>query len=451
VNVRGDVSATSGGERAAHGPRRRICLFGASADTGNLGLAALMEATLCGLLSRLENPQVTVFDNGIGLRRSTLTVGGEPVEVALRGARIGRRYWLPESLWNMRVSGWLGGLSNPNVDVIDRADAVLDLSGGDSFTDLYGRTRFQLVALPKLVALQRGTPLILLPQTYGPFATARVRHVAARVVRGARMAWARDLDSYAALRDLLGDRFDPARHRRGVDVAFLLESRRPHAAVAAPLEAWLSADPDSPVAGLGVSGLVHGAAGAAERFGLRADYPHVIGELVRRLVADAGARVVLVPHVRGRGAESDDRACEAVVAGLGPTARERVLMLPAGLDAGGTKWLIRHLDWFCGTRMHSTIAALSSGVPSAAIAYSGKTRGVFATCGQEAWVADARSDDTATVVERIWRSWDGRERIAPSLRQRLVPVRAEAEAQMDAIAEACGQRAPDAGPTTGAG
>lgn len=425
------------GTARAGGTGPRLCLFGASADTGNLGVSALMESTLAGLARRLEQPAVTVFDNGRGQRWATLPLDGEPLAYRLRGARIGRRYWRPESLWNMRVRGWLGGLGNPGVRDVDRADAVLDISGGDSFTDLYGPRRFQLVALPKLIALQRGTPLVLLPQTYGPFDSPRARRTAARIVRGAAMAWARDPDSYAALQALLGAAFDPARHRRGVDVAFLLEPRRPRDHVARPLEDWLAAGDGAPVVGLGVSGLIYGDPAAAAQFGLAADYRAVVGELAQRLVTGAGARLVLVPHVRGSGQESDDRACADMLDRLEPSARERVLMLPAGLGAAETKWAISRLDWFCGTRMHSTIAALSSGVPAAAIAYSGKTRGVFATCGVEAWVADARTEGTAAVVERVWRSFQARAEVASLLRRRGPGVRAEAGAQMDAIAAAC--------------
>lgn len=441
------MTARPGGEHA-HGtaPATRLCLFGASADTGNLGLAALMESTLTGLVRRLTGPEVTVFDNGLGARQGSLPVDGRPFAYRLRGARIGRRYWRSESLWNMRVSGWLGGLGNPGVRTIGRADAVLDLSGGDSFTDLYGRRRFQLVALPKLVALRRRTPLVLLPQTYGPFEASWARRSAERIVRSATMAWARDPDSHEALHALAGEDYDPARHRQGVDVAFLLEPRRPAPAVAGPLEDWLADHDGEPVAGLGVSGLVYSDPGAAERFGLTLDYRQAVMTLAKRLVGEAGARLVLVPHVRGNGAESDDRACEAVLAALPPTTRERVRILPPGLDAGETKWLVGKLDWLCGTRMHSTIAALSSGVPSAAIAYSGKTRGVFATCGQEAWVADARAGDTAAVVEHVWRAWEGREQAAVELAPRLTTVRAEAEAQMDMIAAVVRGTPPVTGP-----
>lgn len=416
------------------GAKPSVCMFGATTDTGNLGVSALFESTVLELVRRLGDPDVTVFDNGLGPRFASMPVDGQPFAYRLRGARIGRRYWRPENLWNMRVRGALGGLGNPGVREVDQAAAVLDISGGDSFTDLYGRSRLQLVTLPKLIALQLGTPLILLPQTYGPFSSPRVRRVAETIVRGAAMAWARDPDGYDALRVLLGDAFDPTRHRCGVDVAFLLEPRRPPEHVAGVFQEWV--DSDEPIAGLGVSGLIYGDESADRRFGLTIDYRKAVSMLARHLVG-RGVRLVLVPHVRGTGAESDDRACEDLLQRLGPSMRERVSILPPALDAGQTKWCIGKMDWFCGTRMHSTIAGLSSGVPSAAIAYSGKIRGVFATCGQEEWVADARSTGTTELVNRLTSSWESRASGASSLRDNLVAVRSQAAAQFDAIAAAC--------------
>ena len=291
----------------------------------------------------------------------------------------------------------MGFPPNRNVASIRRAAAVLDISGGDSFTDLYGTARWNLVALPKIISLRVGTPLLLLPQTYGPFANPRRRAEAASIVDRARCAWARDPDGYAALRELLGDRFDPVRHREGVDVAFALPSRPPVGRIASEC---LPSGSDEVVVGLNVSGLImNDPDSAARQFGLTIDYPRVVLELSRRLLDDVADRLVLVPHVRGTGSESDDVACQAVAAEL--AMPDRVSVLPPGLGASETKWYLSQLDWFCGTRMHATIGALSTGVPAAAIAYSLKTKGVFETCDMGHAVVDARSSSNHDVVDRL--------------------------------------------------
>lgn len=377
------------------GPDPTLCLFGAAGDTGNLGVAALGEATLHSLNSYVPNARLLLFDNGRGRRLSPVA---SPAQPDLDGAWISRRFYRPESLWSMRLSSLIGVPPNRNVTSIRRSAAVLDISGGDSFTDLYGKARWNLVVLSKLIALSVGTPLVLLPQTYGPFADPERRRIAASVVDRAHAAWSRDPDGFDALRDLLGDRFDPRRHREGVDVAFALPASRPPEPVMAR---WPSDEGGEVTVGLNVSGLLMNEAeqSGAKQFGLTIDYRRVVTEVARRLLRDVADRLVLVPHVRGAGSESDDVACRVLAEDLG--APERVAVLPAGLTAGETKWFISGLDWFCGTRMHATIAALSTGVPAAAIAYSLKTRGVFDTCGMGHAVVDARCSSNVDAVDRL--------------------------------------------------
>ena len=80
-------------------------------------------------------------------------------------------------------------------------------------------------------------------------------------------------------------------------------------------------------------------------------------------------------------------------------------VLPPSLDAAEVKWCISRLDWFVGSRMHATIAALSTATPVAAYAYSDKTRGVFETCGAEDHVIDARRSSGEEAVERLMASY----------------------------------------------
>jgi polysaccharide pyruvyl transferase WcaK-like protein len=93
--------------------------------------------------------------------------------------------------------------------------------------------------------------------------------------------------------------------------------------------------------------------------------------------------------------------------------------------------------------MHATIAGLSSGVATAAIAYSVKTAGVLETCSVGDAVVDPRELGTAEVVERLWAVWEARVRHREVLaRERSGMERRTAE-QMTRIVAACGLGAPD--------
>lgn len=406
----------------------RYCLFGAAGDTGNLGVSALGESTLQAIARREPEATTLVFDNGRGRRPGAR---GARTPHLRDGAWLSRRIHRSESLWTMEVSSRLGLPPNRNVEAIRRAHAVLDISGGDSFTDLYGRRRWQMVVLPKQMTLRIGTPLVLLPQTYGPFEDPARRRTAADLIAGASTAWTRDQRGIVALAELLGDRFDPDRHREGVDVAFALPATRPAALGPDETVPWLTED-GSVSMGLNVSGLIANEASTARaQFGLTLDYRRTVRELAQRLLDGSTDRLVLVPHVRGNGPESDDRACRALADDLGDP--RRVSILPSGLNASETKWCISQLDWFCGTRMHATIAALSSGVPAAALAYSIKTKGVFDSCGMADSVVDAREVGSDDAVELLLSSAMRRDSTRDSLRVDVAPVVRRASRQFDEI------------------
>lgn len=410
-----------------------MCLLGAPGDTPNLGVTALHQSTLSGLAERLPTAELTVFDNGFGVRDAAYPVEGSG-RLRFVGVRVSRRLHRPESLARIRASARLGGLGNPAARALVTADAVLDISGGDSFSDIYSPLQQRMTIEPKRLALRLRRPLLLLPQTYGPFTDDRVRRTARSILCAAEAAWARDADAYAQLQDLLGAEFTPDRHHAGVDVAFRLPSVPP-TGLSSHLRRWLEPQRPVPVAGVNVSGMLYNRSDAADRFGLSVDYPALMRELVVQLLERSDANVVLVSHVLGASPASDEQAATDLVASLPGQHRSRVAVAPALSTPGEVKGLVSRLDWLCGTRMHATIAALSSGVPASVIAYSPKARGVFATCGVADEVVDARRADDRTALQALLDSWHRRGATRKALGRELPAVLHKADEQMDAIAQ----------------
>lgn len=326
---------------------------------------------------------------------------------------------------------------NPASKAIAEADAVYDVSAGDSFTDLYGEHRFRSVVLPKLIALDAGKPLILLPQTYGPFRTLKARTTAQDIVRRAQMAWARDAESFNALRELLGDAFDSTRHRQGVDMAFALPAIAP-STLPRKLRCWLLPEERETreVIGLNVSGLIYNdAEPAAKQFGLNADYPFIVHELLDWILRSTNSRVILVPHVTvpSGHVESDPDAIQRVFRLLTPAQQDRVVIVEPESSPSELKWLIGQTSWFCGTRMHSTIAGLGSGVPTAAVSYSLKTAGVFASCDQRHQVFELRHQSTAEILAGLKASFLRRHRDRLLLAEKIPEVTRLARHELDHI------------------
>ncbi len=413
-------------------------LAGCATDTGNLGVSALAFSVIDGLALRAPGASFTVLDHGRGLRQLSIDGLAGGAKVSLHGAAFSRRLHRPESLIGARVCQRLGVSAHPMLRLLDGAH-LFDISGGDSFTDLYGQKRFETIATIKELAIRAGAGLTLMPQTYGPYSDPSNRRRASEIALASAQAWARDARSFEVLRELVGNAFDPERHRQGVDVAFALPTAEPPGLPDRVLDALDAA----PVA-LNISGLIYNdPAAMRDRYGFKADYREVVHAFVERLLRSADGPVVLVPHVTASGGhpESDPRACEAVLAWASerlPSEAGRLLVAPMFDDPRHAKWLISRSDWFCGTRMHSTIAALSTGVPTAAVSYSPKTLGVFESCGSGDHVADPTVLETGEVVERLWSSFQGRKAAAADLHAALPGVKRIAEEQMDAIAASIG-------------
>lgn len=397
----------------------RVILAGAALGNGNRGIEALALSVMGSVSQHSPDTRLTVLDDGWGIRSAP---GGRhpQIQVEYAGVRRSRRWHRPESWARIRLAQSLR-LGNPVADRFREADAVLDLSGGDSFTDLYGAARLAAVSAPKQAALRAGRPLVLLPQTYGPFTTPAARRLAERLVRSSTLAYSRDARSHEILADLAGPDAAPSRLVEGVDVAFALEPRRPGPEV----EDLLVGDSAEPVVGVNPSGLLFDDAAHA-RFGLAGSYLDTMTSVVRALLS-AGAHVVFVPHVHeaGGSGESDILAISRIREELEPGETSRTITLPTSLDAAEVKWCIERLDWFVGSRMHATIAALSTMTPTAGYAYSDKTLGVFRTCGMGEHVVDARTTSGDDAVAAIMSSFERRAEISHRLRD-SVPATVDA-------------------------
>jgi colanic acid/amylovoran biosynthesis protein len=411
----------------------RICLFGCVPGTGNLGVDALFTSLLSGLVERLPQAEFTSFDFGRGRGEFVHEIGEREIRLTRHGANLSWRLWSKDSLRNIRLSNQFWGIGNSGARAIRSANAIFDVSAGDSFTDLYGPWRFKATLLPKQIAIEAGAPLHLTPQTYGPFRTTYAQKCAAAVTRQASSAWARDGRSFEALKELLGKHFDPARHHEGVDMAFAL---KPAKGRCGEFVDAIRATRDSKLlVGFNVSGLIYNQREASvSQYGLRANYAEAVTQFLKRLLCDTDADVILVPHVvppPNQKYEADPLASQDLMAALGEP--DRVSILPQPYTACEVKWAISKMDWFCGTRMHATIAGLSTGVPTAAISYSPKTLGVFETCGLGTEAIDPTLLDTQDMSDRLWEAFDRRDAVRKKLLITLPGIIERARRQMNQI------------------
>lgn len=402
--------------------RTSIVLAGAAPDTGNHGVTALAQSLILGLADRGVD-HVTVFDHGHDIN----PVAGDMTSATLNtlAFKAGKRVYEGANMHQARLKQ-LMGLSSPALRAMTSSDAVVDVSGGDSFADLYGPARFDQITLPKLMALDAGVPLILLPQTFGPFQFKRSRRIARHILKGCKLAFARDMASLEYLRELLGSDFDENRHRLGVDLAFGLPSKAPTSRL------------KPGTVGINVSGLLWNRSEEAQtQFGLECDYRTVLRRLAISILQDADATIHLVPHVTPSGGnESDIVASRALKKQLSPEMQQRVSVEEIANTPSKLKGVIEQTAWFTGARMHATIAALSTATPVSNMAYSRKAAGVFDCCGVGAQVHDLRQCTTEQMVEHLVADYQYRHQQGALLRSQLPFVKRRWAYQMDTIAAA---------------
>lgn len=268
---------------------------------------------------------------------------------------------------------------------IKRCDVIFDIGGGDSFTDIYGFKRFFTIWVTKARALFAGKPLILSPQTIGPFDTWWAKPLARFVMNRTQFVVSRDAPSTAFLSDM-GVR---AKVVEATDVAMGLSYDAPseNTAAEAPIKV-----------GLNVSGLLFsGGYTQSNQFGLKGSYPDLIRDIIRWVMAQPNVELHLVGHVQSDHipVEDDQRVSAALVKEFPGT-----VLAPVFTSPSEAKSYIAQMDFFMGARMHATIAAFSSGVPVVPMAYSRKFKGVFGTLGYD-HVADCKTDAPADILARI--------------------------------------------------
>ncbi|WP_299153992.1 polysaccharide pyruvyl transferase family protein [uncultured Tateyamaria sp.] len=267
-----------------------------------------------------------------------------------------------------------------------RCSLMVDICGGDSFTDLYGTKRFLYQIAAQRITLAAGTPLGFAPQTIGPFQRTWVQKAAVGVMRKSAFVFARDQLSTAYAAEISGKNLNL---KEATDVAFLLPYDQP-----TPIK-------DGKVhVGINVSGLLFsGGYTGKNEFGLKLDYAALIRDLVSYFNGLDECTVHLISHVirpDNSMAKEDDHAAALQLA----REFEGVIAEPPAHDPGMAKSQIAAMDFFFGARMHACIAAFSSGVPVIPMAYSRKFIGLFGTLGYY-HVADCRQMDAMQAHKMI--------------------------------------------------
>jgi len=272
---------------------------------------------------------------------------------------------------------------NKYIKDIKKCDCIFVLNGGDSFSDIYGLRIFLYLYLNMKYIVDSNTRMILSPQTIGPFKNKIVKRLAKNILKKTKLIFARDNISKKYCNEII--KKDKA--IEATDVAFIL-----------PYNKNMYSNFKGKIKiGINVSGLLYnGGYKRNNQFGLNINYKKFINELVNKLLIDKNAYIYLIPHVFSSSFVEDDRLASKKI----KENKKRIILAPKFDSAIEAKSYISNMDFFIGSRMHSTIAAISAGVPVVPVSYSRKFEGLYHSIGYN-YVVNGRKTTNEKAIDFI--------------------------------------------------
>ena len=240
---------------------------------------------------------------------------------------------------------------------LDDAAAVLSV-GGDNYSLDYGVPRL-FTGLDDIV-LEKGKPLAIWGASVGPFdSMPEYEGYMSRHLREVPGIFARESVTIDYLKSIgVTENVYPV-----ADPAFLMDPVKPEG-----IEDVLPLGEEA--IGLNLSPLM-----AKYVTGGDLDaWTGLAASIIESVAKKTGMLVYLIPHVTNP--NSNDHAFMQRALSLIKDRNGNITLVSPEYNAAETKWIISRMALFAGARTHSTIAALSSGIPTLSFAYSIKAQGI---------------------------------------------------------------------------
>jgi colanic acid/amylovoran biosynthesis protein len=399
-----------GREIDVDGPR--ILIAGGGLDSTNQGINAITLGTIACIQKTYPNASITVLGiNAPAWLETTTKVTLDDGWLAVTAVRTSNRDALMGFLRTLIPRAWA---QSRLLECFQGVDAVVDVSEGDGFGETYGLKVLLRHSWAKVLALRTRKPLLLFPQTLGPFHSLIGKSWGSYVLRRTKIICVREVLSEEIAKSLVGNQtavFCLA------DMAFLMK----------PADVEWDLPLSKPTIGINVSGLLFGGRRQIRhRSGEVLDYAAFIETLVRRLVAETRCSILLVPHVYAADSARDDlAACKQIHTRLADL-QEKVWPLTKSWSAQEIKGLVGQCEFFVGSRMHSCIAALSQGVPTVPVSYSHKFAGVMEQFSLANWVADPTEETGEQMIEHVLAGFQHRKEIKAQIISHLPKIKDDA-------------------------
>lgn len=433
--------------------RRHFLLVGHS-GIYNRGCEAILEATFALLRERFVNPTFSVVsfdwandhlseDRWEGVRFRNITP--ERWRCPHWYLRVARRFF------RLPAGDWRSAHRHLRAEY-RRADAVLSV-GGDNYTTDYSAFPGYYLDVLKY-AREQGTKDVVWGATVGRFDDPVVREKVVEVLKDTALITARESLTVEYLASL-----GITQNVRAVaDPAFLLEPLASPAVQAYPIGKtntnWLGLSVSSMLWRYVADGLpafadersgrlsrpcalFHGV--RANGQGQKRDRSDALVDFIKSAIEKLGMSVALIPHVIDTRAtapinRNDHHFLSQIRAEIGKP--DRLVLADASLRAREMKYLISRCRFFIGSRTHSTIAALSSGVPTISLSYSMKSRGINRdVLGHEDFVLPVNDLSLENLQKMLQKLTDREAEVRATLEKRMPVIKENARKNADYLAQ----------------
>lgn len=291
---------------------------------------------------------------------------------------------IPERYPNFKFEYVKINLKNPKYwitarNILSKCNAFFDATFGDGFSDIYGEKWNIKTDLIKQMVIWCKVPLILVPQTYGPYNNHKLEKWAMNIIRTSSLVYSRDNLSAKKLKEKADIDIKVAS-----DMAFKLPYQ----------ETFYDLKSDKIKVGINISSLLWDSDWAkSNHFGLTVNYQEYHNKVIEELIQQGKYEIHIIPHVidleHPDSRENDYRICLKFKKKYG----DRVIIAPPFETPIEAKSYISNMDIFIGSRMHATIGAISSGVATIPFSYSRKFEGLYGNIDYP-YVISARSIST---------------------------------------------------------
>ncbi|MEW4272104.1 polysaccharide pyruvyl transferase family protein [Priestia megaterium] len=157
----------------------------------------------------------------------------------------------------------------------------------------------------------------------------------------------------------------------------------------------------------------------------REKYVESMQKVILHFEEKYNAKVLLMPQVLGPNNFNDDRIISReILQGIDSKYSE---LVDYDFNPRELKYFYSKLDMFIGTRMHSNIFSLSSYVPTVAINYEHKTRGIMELLDLGQYVLEINHITAEDLITKSEKCWNQREILKDKLKKQIPQVLENAE------------------------